>query len=46
MLEARVKKLRKQAHQDFRYNKSLMAWLIPLLRKETAENEDNNDEED
>jgi hypothetical protein len=24
----------------------LMAWLIPLLRKEAAENEDNNDEED
>jgi hypothetical protein len=39
MLEVRVKQLVKQAHEDFRYNESLMARLVPFLRKEAAEKE-------
>jgi hypothetical protein len=39
MLELRVKQLGKQAHEDFRYSKSLITWLVPFLRKETAEKE-------
>jgi hypothetical protein len=56
MLEARVKQLEKQPHEDFRYNDSLMARLIPFLRKEAvkkeatereaAEREDDDNEED
>jgi hypothetical protein len=46
MLEVMVKQLEKQARQDFRYNKSLMARFIPFLKKETTEQEDNDDEED
>jgi hypothetical protein len=56
MLEARVKQLEKQAHEDFRYNESLMTRLIPFLRKEVVEKqvtetkvakkEDDDDEED
>jgi hypothetical protein len=42
--------LENQAHEDFRYNKSLRARLVPFLRKEEAENEaakkeDDDDEE-
>jgi hypothetical protein len=39
MLEARVKQLKKQAREDLRYNESLMARLVPFLRKEAAEKE-------
>jgi hypothetical protein len=39
MLEARVKQLEKQAHEDFRYNESLLARLTPFLRKEAVEKE-------
>jgi hypothetical protein len=39
MLEARVKQLKKQAREDFRYNESLMARLVPFLRKEAAKKE-------
>jgi hypothetical protein len=39
LLEARVKQLEKQAHEDFRYNESLLARLVPFLRKEAAEKE-------
>jgi hypothetical protein len=39
MLEARVKQLEKQAHEDFRYNESLLVRLVPFLRKEAAEKE-------
>jgi hypothetical protein len=39
MLEARVKQLEKQAHDDFRYNESLMAKLVPFLRKEEDDKE-------
>jgi hypothetical protein len=39
MLEAKVKQLEKQACEDCRYNKSLIARLVPLLRKEAAEKE-------
>jgi hypothetical protein len=39
MLEVRVKQLEKQAHEDFRYSKSLMTRLVPFLRKEVAEKE-------
>jgi hypothetical protein len=41
MLEARVKQLKNQAREDFKYNESLKARLVPFLRKE-----DNDDEED
>jgi hypothetical protein len=37
MLEARVIQLEKQACEDCRYNKSLIARLVPFLRKEAAE---------
>jgi hypothetical protein len=33
MLEARVKQLENQAREDFRYNESLKARLVPFLRK-------------
>jgi hypothetical protein len=51
MLKVRVKQLEKQAHEDFRYNESLIAMLIPFLgkdaaKKETAEEEDDDDEVD
>jgi hypothetical protein len=46
MLEARVKQLQKQAREDFRYNKSLKARLVPFLRKEAGEKEEDDDEED
>jgi hypothetical protein len=39
MLEARVQELEKQAREDFRYRKSLIARLIPFLRKEVVEKE-------
>jgi hypothetical protein len=39
MLEARVKQLEKQTHEEFRYNKTLLARLVPFLRKEVAEKE-------
>jgi hypothetical protein len=39
LLEARVKQLEKQAREDFRYNESLLARLVPFLRKEAAEKE-------
>jgi hypothetical protein len=38
--------LEKQVRDDFRYNKSLMAWLVPFLRKEAAEKEEDDDELD
>jgi hypothetical protein len=37
MLEARVKQLEKQAHEDFRYNETLLARHALFLRKEAAE---------
>jgi hypothetical protein len=46
ILEATVKQFKKQACGDFRYIESLMARLIPLLRKEAVEKEDDDDEED
>jgi hypothetical protein len=39
MLEVRVRQLGKQAHEDFRYNESLLARLAPFLRKEAAKKE-------
>jgi hypothetical protein len=39
MLEVRVKKLEKQARLEFRYNKTLLARLLPFLRKEAAKKE-------
>jgi hypothetical protein len=39
MLEARVKQLEKQAREDFRYNESLMARLLPFVWKEAVEKE-------
>jgi hypothetical protein len=36
MLEARVKQLEKQAHEDFKYSESLLARLVPFMRKEAA----------
>jgi hypothetical protein len=39
MLEAWVKQLEKQAREDFRYSKTLLARLAPFLRKETVEKE-------
>jgi hypothetical protein len=44
MLEARVKQLQNQARKDFRYNESLKARLVPFLRKEAAEKEDDDEE--
>jgi hypothetical protein len=41
-----VKKLENQAHKDFRYNKYLNARLVPLLTKEVADKEDDEEEED
>jgi hypothetical protein len=51
MLEAMVKQLKKQAREDFRYNESLKARLVPFLKKEAVEKEavekeDDDDEED
>jgi hypothetical protein len=50
MLEARVKQLENQACEDFRYNESLKARLVPFMRKEVVEKEvakeDDDDEED
>jgi hypothetical protein len=34
MLKVRVKQLEKQAHEEFRYIKSLLARRAPFLRKE------------
>jgi hypothetical protein len=31
--------LGKQAREDFRYSESLLAWLVPFVRKEAAEKE-------
>jgi hypothetical protein len=45
MLEMSVKQLQNQAHRDFRYNESLNARLVPFLRKEAAENEGDDEEE-
>jgi hypothetical protein len=39
MLEARVKQLKKQAREDFRFSKSLMVRLVPFLRKEVVKKE-------
>jgi hypothetical protein len=39
MLEDRAKQLRKQAHEDFRYSESLLARLVPFVRKEVAKKE-------
>jgi hypothetical protein len=39
MLEARVKQLQKQAREDFRYNESLKARLLPFPRKEVVKKE-------
>jgi hypothetical protein len=39
MSEARVKQLEKQAREDFRYSKTLLARLVPFLGKEAAEKE-------
>jgi hypothetical protein len=39
MLEARVKQLENQPREDFRYNKSLKARLVPFLRKKAVEKE-------
>jgi hypothetical protein len=46
MLEARVKQLQNQPREDFRYNESLKARLVPFLRKKATEKEDDGDEED
>jgi hypothetical protein len=39
MLEVRVKQLGNQGCEDFRYNESLLARLVPFLRKEVTEKE-------
>jgi hypothetical protein len=39
MLKERVKQLEKQAHEDFRYNESLLARLVCFVRKEAAKKE-------
>jgi hypothetical protein len=39
MLEARVKQFKKQAREDSRYSESLLARLVPFLRKEMTEKE-------
>jgi hypothetical protein len=46
MLKARVKQLQNQARRDFSYNESLNVRLVPFLRKEAFEKEEDNDEED
>jgi hypothetical protein len=46
VLEVRVKQLENQAREDFRYNESLKARLVPFLRKEAVEKEEDDDEED
>jgi hypothetical protein len=38
-LEVRVKQLEKQVHEEFRYNETLLARLIPFPRKEAAKKE-------
>jgi hypothetical protein len=43
MLEQRVKQLENQAREDFTYNECLKARLVPLLGKEVAEKEDDDD---
>jgi hypothetical protein len=45
MLEVRVKQLENQAREDFRYNESLKARLLPFLTKEAAEKEDDDDDQ-
>jgi hypothetical protein len=39
MLETRVKQLQNQDREDFRYNESLKARLVCVLRKEATEME-------
>jgi hypothetical protein len=39
MLEVRVKQLKEQAHEDFRYYESLIIRLVPFVRKEMAKKE-------
>jgi hypothetical protein len=39
MLQARVKQLEKEACEDTRHRESLLARLVPLVRKEVAEKE-------
>jgi hypothetical protein len=39
MLEVRVKQLEKQTREEFRYSKTLLARLVPFLRKEAAKKE-------
>jgi hypothetical protein len=39
MLEMMAKQLEKQAREDFRYNETLLARLVPFLRKEVAKKE-------
>jgi hypothetical protein len=39
MLKARVSQVEKQAREDFRYSESLLARLVPFMRKEAAEKE-------
>jgi hypothetical protein len=36
-VEVRVKQLEKQVHEEFRYNETLLARLIPFPRKEAAD---------
>jgi hypothetical protein len=43
MLEVRVKQLENETREDFRYNESLKARLVPFLRKEAAEKEEDDD---
>jgi hypothetical protein len=51
MLHGRVQKLETQLEKDFRHNESMMARLIPFLRKEVVkkeavEKEDDDEEEE
>jgi hypothetical protein len=46
MFEARVQELEKPLVKYFKHSEVVMARLIPFLRKEVAEKEDNDDEED
>jgi hypothetical protein len=46
MLQTRVQISEKQLEKDFRHNESLMARLIPILRKEAAEKDDDEEEEE
>jgi hypothetical protein len=39
MLQARVKQLEKQTHEEFRYSETLLARLVPFLRKEVDKKE-------